>query len=48
MKQLIVLLAMIVLGIAIFNFIAGNGDDSIKTTAGDVFRQEIERQNTYP
>ncbi|MBQ9931407.1 MAG: hypothetical protein IJO79_03565 [Firmicutes bacterium] len=47
MKQLVVLLAMIVLGIAIYGIIAGDEDGSIKSTVSELWQQEILlRQNT--
>ena len=42
MKDLIVLIAMIVLGVAIFNLIAGPDDNSIKSTLNDVWQQELQ------
>ena len=41
MKQFIVMSAMIMLGIFIFNLIAGNGDDSLLSELGVFFRNEI-------
>ncbi len=44
MKQVIILFATIVLGIAIFEMIAGEGDVSIYSSVKDVWKQEISRQ----
>ena len=42
MKEFIVMSAMIMLGIFIFNMIAGSGDDSILTALSNFFRSEVE------
>ena len=42
MKEFIVLSAMIMLGIFIYNMIAGSGDDSLLTALSNFFRSEIE------
>lgn len=41
MKQLIVLVAMITLGIFIFNLVAGPDDDSIKSGLERVWQNEL-------
>lgn len=41
MKQLIVLVAMITLGIFIFNLVAGPDDDSIKSNLERVWQNEL-------
>ena len=41
MKDLIVLVAMIILGTLIFGLIAGD-DNSIKTTLSDAWQQELQ------
>lgn len=48
MKQIIVMISMIVLGISIYNFIMGPQDDSVVNVTGGVFRYQIQHQNTYP
>jgi hypothetical protein len=42
-KQYIVLIGMIALGIFLFQLIAGSGDDSMLSTLEGFFRSEIER-----
>ncbi len=41
MKQFIVLCAMIALGLFIYDIIAGQGDGSIMSSLGDVWRGNI-------
>lgn len=41
MKDFIVLIASIILGLAIFELVAGNGDGSFKSTLKDVWSREI-------
>lgn len=48
MKQLIVLMAMIVLGIAIFNLIAGNGEGSLLSSVKSVWSQELRERTRLP
>ena len=48
MKQFIVLLAMIALGMAIFYLIAGEQDSSIMSNLGDVWAEEIEMRRSLP
>ena len=43
MKQYIVLMSLILLGVFIFKLILGSGDGSILSAIGEVFRGEIER-----
>lgn len=48
MKQVLVFIALTVLGIIIFGLVAGP-NDSLKTTMGDVWQYEIDRQaDAYP
>ncbi|MBR0597667.1 hypothetical protein [Sinanaerobacter chloroacetimidivorans] len=47
MKQVIVMIAMLMLGLAIYSLVAGD-DDSIKSSVGGLWRSEIEQQQTYP
>jgi len=48
MKQFIIMSAMILLGIFIFNLIAGDGDDSLLSAIERFFRHEIKtRAGTY-
>ena len=42
MKEMIIMMAMVILGIFIFNLIAGSGDDSVLNVLADFFRREIE------
>ncbi len=42
MKDFIVLIAMILLGLAVFNLIAGPDENSIKSTLNDVWQQELQ------
>jgi len=44
MKEFIVMSAMIMLGIFIYNLIAGGGDDSLINALSGFFRNEIERR----
>jgi len=48
MKQMIVMLAMVVLGIFLYNLIAGKGDDSIAGALSDLWRYEIETRTYVP
>ncbi|NLY70930.1 MAG: hypothetical protein GX076_04525 [Clostridiales bacterium] len=48
MKQLIVMLVMVVLGIAIFNLIAGDEGHSILNVMKDVWEEEIQIRTNYP
>lgn len=48
MKQFIVLISTVLLGVAIYNMVAGPGDDCIKNTTMKVFQYQIENQETYP
>ncbi|QIB69794.1 hypothetical protein Ami103574_10885 [Aminipila butyrica] len=48
MKQIIVAIAFILLGVAIASYLNGSKDSSMKTGLTNVWQQEIERQNTYP
>ena len=41
MKELIVLVASIMLGLFLFNLIAGEGDDSMYSVVKDVWNREI-------
>jgi hypothetical protein len=47
-KQLIVMLAMVMLGIAIFNLIAGEDDSSIISVMKGVWAQEIQMRTSSP
>ena len=46
MKQFIIMSAMIMLGIFIYNLIAGSGEDSIINALERFFRQEIITRGT--
>lgn len=48
MKQLIVMFAMIVLGVTIFNLIAGGDDNSILSVMKGVWEQEILIRTSSP
>lgn len=48
MKQVIVMLAMILLGIAIFQIVAGEDEDSVLSTMKGVWQQEIQVRTTHP
>ncbi|MGI6728144.1 MAG: hypothetical protein ACOX4P_06245 [Anaerovoracaceae bacterium] len=48
MKQLIVMIAMVVLGISIFNLIAGGDEGSIVSVVKGVWGQEIEMRTGSP
>lgn len=41
MKDFIVLMASIILGLVIFELVAGNGEESIRSTLKDVWSREI-------
>jgi len=47
MKQLIVMIAMLMLGLAIYSLVTDD-DDSIKSSVRGLWRNEIEQQQTYP
>lgn len=48
MKQVIVLVGMVLLGVFIAGYIAGDGDDTVKSSLKNAWTTEITRQNTYP
>ena len=48
MKQFIVLCSTIILGITIFNMIAGPGDDTVMSTVSAVWQQGIEVRTDAP
>lgn len=48
MKQLIVMLAMVMLGIAIYGMIAGPSDHSIRGVVSQVWKQEVETRQAFP
>jgi len=48
MKQFIVLCSTIILGMAIYNMIAGPGGDSVMNTVGEVWQQEIRIRTSTP
>ena len=48
MKQIIVMISMVLLGLAIFEMIVGPGEDSIKSTTMKFYEYQVENQNTYP
>jgi len=48
MKQLIVMAALIVLGIALFNLIAGEDESSIISIMKGVWEQEIQMRTNSP
>ncbi len=48
MKQLIVMMAMIVLGIAIFTMIAGSDEQSLFGTMKNVWDQELQERTHLP
>ncbi|MCL1810057.1 MAG: hypothetical protein FWG42_09885 [Clostridiales bacterium] len=41
MKQIIVMSAMIMLGVYLFNLIAGDGDNSVKSELRELWKAEI-------
>ena len=45
MKDFIVLIASIMLGLAIYGLIAGDGDGSVKSTLKDVWTKEVNIRN---
>lgn len=45
MKELIIMSAMIMLGVFIYNLIAGGGDDSLINSLSDFFKSEIETRS---
>ena len=47
MKQFIVLISMIALGLVIAGFVAGP-DNSIKSALGEVWQHELVTQQQYP
>lgn len=48
MKQFIVLMAMIFLGVMIYRLVAGPEDGSVLNTVRDVWQQEIEFRTEHP
>ena len=48
MKQIIILMAMIFLGLAIYGIIAGDDDGSIKSTVSNLWQQEILLRQNNP
>jgi hypothetical protein len=40
MKQYIVLASMIILGLAIYSFVCGNGEDSVKSAVSELLQNE--------
>ncbi|MDR3294862.1 MAG: hypothetical protein LBT26_03385 [Clostridiales Family XIII bacterium] len=48
MKQFVILLTMVILGVAIYAMIAGPGDDSVLGSAKEVWRQEIDIRTRQP
>ena len=48
MKQMIIMLAMLLLGIAIYNLIAGEGQGSLLHTMGGIWQEEIRIRSSYP
>ncbi len=48
MKQIIILCAFILLGLVIYNMIAGPDADSVLNTAKGVWEREIQVQKQYP
>ncbi|MBQ3107345.1 MAG: hypothetical protein IJC68_01890 [Firmicutes bacterium] len=47
MKQLIVMLATVLLGVSIFQLVAGD-ENSVKTTVEEVWQQEIRVRTNFP
>jgi len=47
MKQFIIMSAMIMLGVFIFNLIAGSGEDSLINVLAGLFRQEINARGSF-
>jgi len=48
MKQFIVLCSTIILGVAIYNMIAGPGDHSVVNVVGEVWQQGIQIRTNSP
>jgi hypothetical protein len=48
MKQFIILVAMLALGLAIYNMIAGPGEDSILSAMRGVWADEIDLRTREP
>ena len=48
MKQFIVFLALTMLGVALYQLIAGPGDASVYSMVKTVWQQEIAINRTYP
>ena len=48
MKQLLIMVAMVALGIAIYNLITGPSDDSIKSVVEDVWKQQVVIRTDQP
>ena len=48
MKQIIVMVATLMLGIAIYQLIAGSGNGSIMESVGGLWQQEIELRSSNP
>ncbi|MBO4992133.1 MAG: hypothetical protein J6E42_08270 [Firmicutes bacterium] len=48
MKQVIVMVAAILLGVHLFGLIAGPGEGSIRSTVGSLWQQEITMRTAEP
>jgi hypothetical protein len=48
MKQIIILCATMLLGVVIFNLVAGSQQDSVMNTVKSVWEKEIDMQKKYP
>ena len=48
MKQFIILCSTVILGITIFNMIAGPGSDSVMSTVSEVWAQGIQIRTDSP
>ena len=46
MKQYMVMVSLIALGVFIFRLVVGPGDDSVLNAIGDIFRSEIDRMSS--
>lgn len=48
MKQLIIILMSVVLGIYIYGMFLGEGENTVKSAVGDLMQHQIEMQKIIP
>ncbi len=48
MKQIIVLFAMVGLGLTIYGFLMGSGQDTVYTSVKGLWQEQIQQQKQFP